>query len=261
MAVSMAITRWWLDRKQAKHAETIQFFQPTRASGGRQREKTSPMVALTETQTATATSKRSMAEVLVATTRSRQRECPKCQRTFPESVVVCPHDATKLSIRGDARHRVKVLDGVRKPTCHSCGRRFEFGAKYCRFDGQRLSGESVERLAVVWVCRTCGDESLEEGHECAAGCDVIKIDPSDARVIPPMIPMMICDACHRVASPEVTHCPDDNEVLRPMHNVRGDALAPLGVGPRRRVCKQCGRRYSGAARYCAHDGEKLVPLN
>lgn len=261
VAVSMAITRWWLDRKDtALGTVRVLDFEPPRLPSGRALEKTTPMTAIVDTQIATEPARRPISEVLVGPSRSRQRECPKCHRTFPESVVVCPHDATKLSIRGDARHRVKVLDGVRKPTCAACGRRYELGAKHCHFDGHRLGTDAVDRLSAVWVCRGCGDESLEDGHTCDH-TDVVKIDPSDARVIGPMIPMMQCDACHHIASPDVTHCPSDGELLRPMLNVRIDALAPLGEGPRRCVCKSCGRQYSGASRFCAYDGDKLVSLN
>jgi hypothetical protein len=260
--VSTAATRWWLTRRDERlDGIGVVSFLPQQMASERRIEKTSPLAAITETQAATDSARRTIADVLVAGGRGRERECPKCQRTFPESVVICPHDSSRLSVRGDARHRVKVLDGVRKPMCSSCGRRYEYGAKYCRFDGQRLSTNAVERLAVVWVCRTCGEEALEEGHTCADGCEVNKLDPSDARVIFPMIPMMVCDSCHHVASPEVTHCPEDGDLLTPMVNVRSDALAPLGVGPRRKMCAACGRRFSGAARFCAYDGSRLSTLN
>ncbi len=261
--VSTAVTRWWLARRDERSIGTgvVPFLPQRVTSYERKGEKTGPFAAVSETQATTDGARRTMAEVLVVGGRGRERECPKCQRTFPESVVICPHDSSRLSVRGDARHRVKVLDGVRKPTCAGCGRRYEYGAKYCRVDGQRLSFTVAERLAVVWVCRTCGDEALEDGHECSIGCEVHKLDPSDARVILPMIPMMICDSCHHVASPEATHCPDDGELLHPMLNVRADALAPLGVGPRRKVCTCCGRRFSGASRFCAFDGDRLSTLN
>lgn len=262
MLASTTVTRWWLGRRDERLARNHAIpFSPPRASIEAKREATGPFSAITETQATTDAARRTIAEVIVTSGRGRERECPQCQRTFPESVVICPHDSSRLSVRGDARHRVKVLDGVRKPMCSACGRRYEFGAKYCRFDGHKLSSNAAERLTIVWVCRTCGDEALEEGHECTQGAEIQKLDPSDARVILPMIPMMACDSCHHVASPEVTHCPEDGDLLHPMLNVRADALAPLGVGPRRKVCTACGRRFSGAARFCAYDGERLTTLN
>lgn len=260
--ISAAATRWWLNRRaHSEHRRVVVEVATEPKTTPRRREKSAPYAVVTEQHAAADAQRRGLADVLVSTSKSRQRECPTCHRSFPDSVVICPHDASRLSLRSDARHRVKVLDGIRKPTCAACGRRYEHGARYCRFDGQRLNLDGSDRLSVVWVCRTCGDERLEDGHECEPGCEVVKVDPSDARVIPPMIPMMICDACHRVCGPEHTACPDDGEPLSPMHNVRVDALAPLGVGPRRKVCGACGKRYSGAARHCAFDGEKVRPLN
>lgn len=255
-------TRWWLNRKEFVARERVIPTVPVETrSSQRRREKSAPHAAVTTAQATAHANRRGLPDVMVATSKSRQRECPKCHRSFPDSVVICPHDASRLSLRSDARHRVKVLDGEKKPSCSSCGRRYETGTKFCRFDGQRLVSDRNDRLAVVWVCRTCGDESLDEGHSCEDGAEVVKVDPSDSRVVTPMVPLMVCELCHKVCGPEVTECPNEGSPLVPLTNVRVVSLAPLGVGPRRRICPACGRRYSGAARFCAYDGEKLSPLN
>lgn len=206
-----------------------------------------------------------IAQLLFATRKSSgDRECPHCKRRFGETTVLCPFDATPLKSMG-LRHKRTTrpgLTGARRPTCASCGRRYESAAKYCYHDGAPLSADSPAEVPLVRVCRACGFESTEVNGRCSCdNPDLIEIDPSRSSIQMPTIPMMHCRRCDHVAEPGTTHCPDDRELLYPVMNISLNALPPTGIGPRRKVCEKCGRRFSSSARYCAYDGTTLKHLN
>lgn len=201
--------------------------------------------------------------VLRSARSSEERECPKCGRTFPQGLVVCPIDATPLApLPTRRREPAPTPLDARRPTCDACGRTFEGRVDYCYHDGQELSAASIQPPRSFHVCRTCGFETDEKRTECPHdGSELTEVDPSNDDELQPMIPMMSCTRCGHVAGPAETKCPNDGNMLYPLMNLRMSALPIHGVGPRRKVCTSCGRTYSRAANYCAHDGDKLSPLN
>ncbi len=195
---------------------------------------------------------------------SGDRECPSCKRRFGETTVLCPFDATPLLSVGLRNKRTTrpAFTGARRPTCLNCGRRYESAAKYCYYDGSALSAESPAEVPIVRVCRGCGSESTDVGKVCACATpDVVSVDPSRSVIQMPTIPMMHCRRCDHVENSTQTHCPHDGELLYPVMNVSMNALPPTGIGPRRKICDKCGRKFSSFARHCAYDGSKLKHLN
>ena len=192
------------------------------------------------------------------------RECPTCKRRFGETTVLCPFDATPLQSVGLRHKRTTrpAITGSRRPTCLSCGRRYESSAKFCYYDGNPLSGDSPAEVPIVRVCRACGSETTDAHATCGCSApDVVEVDPSRTAVQMPTIPMMHCRRCNHVESSSKTHCPHDGELLYPVMNVSMNALPPTGIGPRRKVCEKCGKKFSSFAQYCAYDGTKLKHLN
>lgn len=206
-----------------------------------------------------------VAQLLFATRKSTgDRECPKCKRRFGETTVLCPFDATPLrSLHLRHKRTAPVADpGSRRPTCLSCGRRYERSARFCYHDGTPLSLDSPIEAPIVRACRSCGFESTDARSACGCGePDLIEVDPSRSTVQMPTIPLMHCRRCDHVGDSSTTHCPNDAELLYPVMNVSMNALPATGIGPRRKVCETCGRRFSSAAQHCAYDGTKLLHLN
>lgn len=208
----------------------------------------------------------SIPQMLISSPReSGDRECPTCSRRYDETVVICPYDSTPLRPVGLRASRTArpAITGSRRPTCGSCGRRYQSSARYCYHDGARLSASSPSVVPIVRVCRTCGFETMDEHATC--DCDApefVEIDPSSSQVEMPTIPMMHCRRCdYRAIGGAMTHCPNDGDLLYPIMNIRRNALPPTGIGPRRKVCTECGRKSSSAAEYCAYDGTKLEHFN
>lgn len=206
-----------------------------------------------------------IAQLLFATSkRGDHKECPKCKRRFGETVVLCPFDSTPLrSLHLRSRRTTRpAVTGSRRPCCSGCGRRYEGAAKYCYHDGLTLSADSPSEVPLVRVCRTCGHETLDSGRPCDCDHpDMLEIDASRSSIQMPTIPLMQCRRCDYLTHGGETACPHDGELLYPVMNVQMNALPPTGIGPRRRVCEQCGRKFSTAANYCAYDGTKLKDLN
>lgn len=201
------------------------------------------------------------AELLVSSKRSRDRKCPKCERIFHESLVICPHDQTPLKALEENQKRVVVRESSDCPTCRQCGRRFEHGIRYCRHDGNELALD-VEKALCVYVCRNCGSESETPPEKCCEEPNVVEVNPSVVDQRPPLIPMLFCPLCHHVEpNGAAMQCPNDLVPLLPMLHLARTRLAPLGEGPRRTICPHCSKRYSKAAVFCAFDGHKLLPLD
>ena len=206
-----------------------------------------------------------IAQLLFATgKRGDHKECPRCKRRFGETVVLCPFDSAPLrSLNVRARKTTRpAITGSRRPTCTSCGRRYESSAKHCYHDGTALSTDSPPEVPIIRACRNCGHESFERVAFC--GCDdpeMVEIDPSRSAVQMPTIPLMHCRRCGFMSEPGTTTCPHDAELLYPVMNVQLNALPPTGLGPKRRVCEECGRKFSTSANYCAFDGSRLRDLN
>ena len=210
--------------------------------------------------------KPAIAQLLFARRKSTgDRECPTCKRRFGETTVLCPFDATPLLSAGLRNKRMirPAATASRRPTCSSCGRRYESAAKFCYHDGAVVTTETFAEVPIVRVCRACGTESTTENRsvcKCAEP-DVIEVDASRTAIRMPTIPMMHCRRCDRIEDASTTHCPDDDEPLYPVMNVSLNALPPTGIGPRRKVCESCGRKFSSSASHCAYDGSRLKHLN
>ncbi len=190
-----------------------------------------------------------------------ERECPKCSRTFPHGIVVCPIDATPLEPMR-RRTRPVVQNESDHPFCNSCGRVYEAGARFCYHDGQELIRAPAHGAVSFHVCKSCGWETDVPTENCPHDGEALTtVDPHERETVVPTIPMMSCQKCGHVAGPAETRCPHDGQMLYPLLNVRLSALPPAGIGPRRKVCTTCGKTFSRAGNYCAHDGEKLTPLN
>lgn len=206
-----------------------------------------------------------IAQLLFASaSRGDHKECPRCHRRFGETVVLCPFDAAPLrALHARSRRTARpAVTGSRRPSCAGCGRRYESAASYCYHDGAALSADSPAEVPIVRACRACGFESLDPKARCACTHpDLVEVDPSRSQIQMPTIPIMECRRCDYMAAPSETYCPHDGALLYPVMNVQINALPPTGIGPKRRVCEQCGRKFSTAAHYCAYDGKKLRDLN
>lgn len=196
-----------------------------------------------------------------------ERECPKCQRTFPASIVVCPFDSSALreSQSGTASLGEPESEQLDRMACSGCGRRYPADADYCYHDGLPLgrdTREAAEKAKVFKACEACGWEGKTDDVTCPNdGEELVKVDPSDATTVSPTIPLMVCPQCREFAPPGVAHCPNDGTLLTPLTNVRVTEFPAAGFGPRRKICKHCGTQFSGQADYCCHDGTELLPLN
>jgi hypothetical protein len=197
-----------------------------------------------------------------------KRECPKCSRTFPATILVCPYDSTALrpAHKPRRRRRAQRADGLERLVCTGCERRYPPGVDYCYHDGLPLMQDTrarADNAPAFKACESCGwegeadDEMLcpNDGHE------LVEIDPSDSTHVQPAIPLTICPTCREYGAPGVAFCPNDGEVFMPVVNMRVTEFPARGFGPRRKVCGECGAEHGGHAAYCSSDGSKLVALN
>lgn len=203
-----------------------------------------------------------------------KRECPKCSRTFPATILVCPYDSVALRPahkKTARRRRQKRADGLERLVCTGCERRYGLGVDYCYHDGLPLMQDTRERAdhaPTFKACEKCGWEgvadngSSDEAALCPNdGHELVAIDPSDSTHVQPTIPMTICPTCREYGKFGVAFCPNDGDVLMPVINMRVTEFPARGFGPRRKVCSECGTEHSGQAAYCSQDGSKLVSLN
>lgn len=194
------------------------------------------------------------------------RICPKCDRRFPASMVVCPHDANPL--RAVNSRQARHGDGARETRhrrCPGCGRRYAPGAQFCYHDGTRLVGDSVEQADEAphfKMCVQCGWEGQTDEPLCPRdGAELTLVDPSREGRQGPAIPVLVCPECGAHGGPGQAICPEDGEVMTPLSYPHLRALPVDAAGPRRKICKECGHRYGGAAEYCSQDGHHLTALN
>lgn len=198
---------------------------------------------------------------------SRERRCPRCHRTFPSSIVVCPVDSVPLEDASSHRGEESLSSPERldRMSCTGCERRYAVDAEYCYHDGIPLTRDTRDAAAdapVYRACESCGWEGHTDEMTCPNdGDELIAIDPSDSSSVSPTIPMLVCPECREFAPPGHAHCPDDGTLLTPITNMRVTEFPEGGFGPRRKICKKCGTQFSSAALYCSHDGAKLMPLN
>jgi hypothetical protein len=259
----VSIGAGWLVYVSLQRKQTIETKGASKVSGpsvssrdsGRGSAKTSVLsLGTPEAQT------RRVQDILVSS-RNRQRGCPKCERRFSETYVLCPHDGTPLIVLDAHIKRVRIAGDVNLPTCAECGRHYEGKARYCRKDGKELQ-KGLEQAVRVEVCEACGAESSAGLTQCCAEPQTYWVDPSNQTLSLPVFPMLICPMCHKLhAQGASMTCSEDGAELQPLIQLEHTTLAPLGVGPRRKICGHCGRRYSGAAHFCVMDGAELNVLN
>ena len=192
--------------------------------------------------------------------------CPDCGERFGPTVGVCPHDSTPLQkIDRESAGRLEDEGILERQRCPGCARRYEPGPAYCYHDGMRLRHDTVEKAdeaPAFQVCETCGWEEQVDGRVCPKdGQELTTIAPAEEERMTPPVPMLVCPECGEFGDLGQTHCPKDETVLTPVSNAHARQLPPVGFGPRRKICRECGGTFSGAARYCSHDGSELVAMN
>jgi hypothetical protein len=200
------------------------------------------------------------------------RECPKCSRTFPSTIVVCPYDAATLrpakKTRKRNRRRKNKRHGLERMACTGCERRYEAGVDFCYHDGLPLMQDTRERsydAPSFKACERCGWEGLADDQTLcptdSCSHELIEIDPSDSTHVQPTIPMTICPTCREYGTPGQAFCPNDGDVFTPLLNMRSTEFPARGFGPRRKACGECGAEHGGHAAYCSNDGSRLIALN
>ncbi len=197
-----------------------------------------------------------------------QRECPRCSRMYPSTILVCPYDSTTLrpAHKPQRQRKLGKADGLERLVCTGCGRRYKPGVDYCYHDGLPLMQDTRERAdhaPAFQACESCGWEGEADDERLCPndGSDLVEIDPSDSTHVRPAIPMTVCPTCGQYGMPGQAFCPNDGDVLTPVLNMRVTEFPARGFGPRRKVCGECGAEHGRHASYCSNDGSKLVALN
>jgi ferredoxin len=212
--------------------------------------------------------------------REPRRECPRCSRTYPATIVVCPYDAATLrparQETGGGRSKKRGQHGLERMACTGCERRYEANVDFCYHDGLPLMQDTRERAygaPSFKACERCGwegeadDQTLCPNDACSdesssdRASKLIEIDPSDSTHVRPTIPMTICPTCREYGTPGTAFCPNDGDVFTPLLNMRVTKFRTGGFGPRRKMCTECGAEHGGHAFYCGNDGARLVALN
>jgi uncharacterized OB-fold protein len=198
----------------------------------------------------------------------QKNRCPRCRRTFPSTIALCPYDHTPLESTRQAASMRRRSGGrtlMARQMCPSCGRRYASGARFCPYDGASLVAdafEDVESAPVFRVCPACGDHADERGAERCAhdGEELVVVDPGASQASAPAIPVSVCPRCHHVGAPGQAFCPHDDEVLVPMTETRPRTFPHTGIGPERKICTSCGSTFCGQTSHCAFDGTALVDM-
>ncbi len=193
------------------------------------------------------------------------RFCPRCDRRFPKAFDTCPFDATRLRRQAPAEKKQETRPLPRR-YCPDCDRRYELTALFCYHDGRELLRDhkgASQRASTFKICRDCGWESDDGDHShCPGdGGELTTLDPGEHKRVPPAFPYNRCRRCGHVGPPNQSQCPVDSSLMLPELNIRLTALPPMGHGPRRKVCPDCGTQFGGHCEYCSYDGEALVALN
>lgn len=210
-------------------------------------------------------------------TEGPQRECPHCHRRFASWMAICPFDAEPLREPGTSvmtarrvaakQARASKEDVLPRLRCTTCERRYHQGALHCGHDGGKLVPdllEDAQEAQARVVCRGCGRDTSQQRGEPSCECkeehrDVVTLDP--ASLTERGLSMSICPSCRVYGSPGQTHCKGDGELLLPESVIDRNAFPVNGFGPRRKLCRKCGGRFSGAFVYCTQDGARLTPID
>lgn len=150
--------------------------------------------------------------------------------------------------------------------CPECRRQFDVGGDHCPIDGARL--RLIETDAVAdddhpMVCSVCEAPTPAGSVFCERDGGRLAPAVSTSRVRATFVPVAIpfCPTCHREHPPELRTCPDDGASLIKMLGRRTCGHPLLGVGPKRKICPDCGLRYSAGMQFCTREKTRLVSLN
>ncbi len=198
-----------------------------------------------------------------------RRQCPRCNQFFDAHLNTCQNDACALtSVQSNATTTNTTQDShdaLQRTQCTQCGRRYEDGTRYCYVDGMLLTNDThddAKHAAAIKVCRICGQEAdIDQEHCPHDNTELTLINPSNLNRLTPAIPLLICSKCRQYAMPGTAFCPNDGELLTPLLNAKFAALPANGFGPRRKLCRKCGTRYSDACPFCSQDGTPLAPIS
>jgi hypothetical protein len=158
--------------------------------------------------------------------------------------------------------------------CLLCRRAFSLGTLRCPYDAspcvrEYIFGVPLSSLIVkARVCPRCGVESDASSSACAACVDtpphlVARVQgKQDLIDIQPVVICPRCDVEQVISS--LACCVRCAAPLSPALLVAGRfsvGYPSEGVGPKTRVCPQCGARCAPNLLFCARDGAKLVSIN
>lgn len=192
------------------------------------------------------------------------RSCPQCGRNFPGVFESCPYDNSTLQ-EGRSLFQSAAIRYLPRKYCRQCTRRFPQSADFCRHDGQPLEedySQAAELGEKTYFCRSCGFETQEEQSLCPRDKEPLEVlEPALHQEELPLVPLLECSNCGYMGALGETRCPEDHCFLVPRLSRRPQTLAITGFGPRRKICKECGERYSDQAQYCSFDGAQLVSIH
>ncbi len=150
--------------------------------------------------------------------------------------------------------------------CPECRRQYDVGGDHCPRDGARLQLLDTDAVADDdhdMVCSICEASHPASAVFCDEDGGRLAPDPDSAVGRTTFVPVAIpfCPTCHREHPPELRVCPDDGAVLIQMLGRRSCGHPLLGVGPKRKICPDCGLRYSADMNFCTRERTRLVSLN
>ncbi len=175
----------------------------------------------------------------------------------------------ELDIHGqthpDTRLRDHLDTSVVSMSCPECSQLYEVGTLFCPYDGQQLhrmedDPSLLSEEEAEMICPVCSTEHEPGQWFCVHDqARLVPKDPATGAFVP--APIMFCPTCHDEYAPDKRRCPEDETALLPMSGRRTCGLPASGVGPKRRICPDCGHRYPIEAQFCAFDRARLMNIN
>ncbi len=147
--------------------------------------------------------------------------------------------------------------------CATCQSIYHLGAQFCPDDGTELHEVEVDASMLAnledhtLVCPTCDERFRGEGAFCPNDGTRMMLDEDNTHLYIPM-PVLFCTERHREISSGMGL---STQTTVPVMGRRSCGEPISGVGPKRKMCPQCGTRYPLEANFCALDQEKLVNIN
>jgi DNA-directed RNA polymerase subunit M/transcription elongation factor TFIIS len=177
---------------------------------------------------------------------------------LPLLAVPEPHQVRRPTLATD-----RLDTSVSALLCGECRSQFDLGGQYCPHDGSALHLIETDAIAESedpMACSICGDAHPAHVTFCPKdGGRLVPTATASVRFVPLAIP--VCPTCHTEFPPELRNCPDDGTPLIPMLGRRTCGYPILGVGPKRKICPECGLRYGDDMQVCTRDRARLVGLN